>query len=296
MIRSLLFAPANRPELIRKFPRYPADAVVIDLEDGTPEGEKATARRELASAVTDLRGQGLRGLLLVRTNGLLTSHAVADIGAALDAGVDGLVVPKLATLSQLRDVGATLSAAERRDERRYVLLGLIETMDGVINAEALASGDPHLRALAFGGEDFISDIGGQRTPEGLEVLYARSRVVLAARTAGLAAIDQVVIDIRDDERFRQDARQGRNLGYTGKMCLLPRQVELANEVFSPTLEEIEWSRRLWAAYEVAQAEGRGVIEFEDRMVDAPLLKRAKAVLEFASRVGHDGLSARDHDG
>ena len=117
----------------------------------------------------------------------------------------------------------------------------------MVNAHALAGGCSRLHALAFGAEDFISDIGGRRTPEGREVLYARSRVVLAAKAAGLAALDQVVIDIRDDERFRRDAVEGRSLGYTGKMCLLPRQVALANEIFTPDRDEIDWSRRLVAA-------------------------------------------------
>lgn len=130
----------------------------------------------------------------------------------------------------------------------------------------------------------MTDIGGRRTAGGLEVLYARSQVVLAARAAGLEAIDQVVVDIRDDQQFRQDAAAGRNLGYTGKMCLLPRQVALANEVFSPTAEEVDRSRRLIEAYEATTVEGRGVMEFEGKMIDPPLLKRARAVLEIASRI------------
>jgi citrate lyase subunit beta/citryl-CoA lyase len=157
-------------------------------------------------------------------------------------------------------------------------------MAGVMAAPQLATRD-HLCALAFGGEDFISDIGGRRTSEGLEVLYARSQVVLAARSAGLEAIDQVVVDIRDDGHFRRDAIAGRNLGYTGKMCLLPRQVALANEVFSPTAEEVDRSRRLIEAYDAGIAAGRGVTEFEGLMVDTPLLKRARAILELASRTG-----------
>jgi citrate lyase subunit beta/citryl-CoA lyase len=136
-------------------------------------------------------------------------------------------------------------------------------------------------ALAFGAEDFITSIGGRRTPEGLEVLYARSRVVLAAGLCGLQALDQVFTAIRDDAAFRRDAEAGRQLGYGGKLCITPRQVEMSNEVFSPSAEEIDRSRRLVHAYEAAQLDGRGVIEFEGSMVDEPLLKRARAVLELA---------------
>jgi len=180
---------------------------------------------------------------------------------------------------------AVSGARGRPGNRPVILIGLIETMAGVMNAPALASETSALHALAFGGEDFISDIGGRRTPDGREVLYARSRVVLAARSAGLAAIDQVVVEIRDDDAFRRDAVDGRNLGYTGKMCLRPRQVELANEVFAPSPEEIDWSRRLVEASEAAAAAGRGVVELQGRMVDAPLLKRARDLLALAKRLG-----------
>ena len=285
IIRSLLIAPGNRPDLLKKFPRCDADAFVIDLEDGTPQAEKVAARRELAGVVAYLRAQGLRGLLFVRTNEPASHHTDADIDAALHLDIDGLVIPKLAAPSELHRFGAALTAAERGDRRPILLIGSIETMNGVVNVHALATGDPHLCAFCFGAEDFISDIGGRRTPEGLEVLYARSQIVLAAKAAGLNAIDQVVVEIRDDERFRHDSMVGRNLGYDGKMCLLPRQVELANELFSPTPEEIDRSRRLVEAYEAAVAEGRGVIDFEGRMVDPPLLKRAKSVLALASHLG-----------
>jgi citrate lyase subunit beta/citryl-CoA lyase len=281
-IRSLLFAPGNRPELLKKFPRTDADAYVIDFEDGTPEPEKQSARDTLADVVTHLREQKLRGLIFVRTNAASSPHTEADLEAALQTDIDGLVVPKLGAVGDLRRFDQALSEAKRKG-RQIRLIGLIESMAGVVAAPELATGNEYLCALAFGGEDFISDIGGRRTPEGLEVLYARSQVVLAARSAGLDAIDQVVVDIRDDEQFRRDAIAGRNLGYTGKMCLLPRQVTLANEVFSPTAEDVDRSRRLIEAYDAAIAAGRGVTEFEGLMVDTPLLKRARAILEVASR-------------
>jgi citrate lyase subunit beta/citryl-CoA lyase len=285
MFRSLLFAPGNRPDLVKKFPRCDADAYVIDLEDGTPEREKAAARGELAAVVSDLREQPLTGLIFIRTNDPSSKHTAADIEAALETDIDGLVIPKLGAVDELRRFGRALTSIERGGgRRRLVLIGLIETMAGVMAAAQLARGDDHLCALAFGGEDFMTDIGGRRTPEGLEVLYARSQVVLAAKASGLEAIDQVVVNVRDDEQFRRDAMAGRNLGYTGKMCLLPRQVTIANEVFSPTPDEVERSRRLIAAYEAAAAEGRGVLEFEGLMIDPPLLKRAREILAAASRI------------
>jgi citrate lyase subunit beta / citryl-CoA lyase len=286
MIRSLLFAPGNRPDLLKKFPRSDADAFVIDFEDGTPEREKAAARRELPGVVSYLREQRVTGLIFVRTNEPASPHSAADIDAALETDVDGLMIPKLGEVADVQRFGRALAAAEQRGSgKRLQLIGIIESMAGVLAAAQLASGEDHLSALCFGGEDFMTDIGGRRTAGGLEVLYARSQVVLAARAAGLEAIDQVVVDIRDDQQFRQDAAAGRNLGYTGKMCLLPRQVTLANEVFSPTVEEVDRSRRLIEAYDATMVEGRGVMEFEGKMIDPPLLKRARAILEIASRIG-----------
>lgn len=285
LIRSLLFVPANRPDLIAKLPRAGADAVAIDLEDGTPEPEKRRARDALGPAVAGLRSAGLASRLFVRTNAARSPHTPGDLAAALSAGVDGLLLPKLGSASELARFGAMLSEAGGPRRPAPALIGMIETMAGVLHAPAIATATPGLEALAFGGEDFISDIGGRRTPEGREVLYARSRVVLAARAAGLAALDQVVVEIRDDVQFRRDAIEGRNLGYGGKMCLRPRQVALANEVFTPSPDELGWSRRLVDAAEAAAAAGRGVVEFEGRMVDAPLLRRARAMLALAERQG-----------
>jgi citrate lyase subunit beta/citryl-CoA lyase len=270
LIRSLLFAPANRHEMLRKFPRYPADAFAIDLEDGTPEQEKGTARDQLPDIVAYLREQQLKAMLFVRINGPRSRHIKADLAAVQKASVDGIMVPKLETTAELKSVDISIP-----------LIGIIETVRGVANVETLVAGkEEHLQALAFGAEDFITDIGGRRTRDGLEVLYARSRVVLAARFGGLQALDQVFTGIRDDAAFRRDADFGRQLGFEGKMCITPRQVEFANEVFSPSAEEIDRSRRLILAYEQAQSAGRGVIEFEGSMVDEPLLKRARAVLQL----------------
>jgi citrate lyase subunit beta / citryl-CoA lyase len=271
LIRSLLFAPANRHDMLKKFPKYPADAFAIDLEDGTPENEKAAARDQLPDIVAYLKEHDLKAMLLVRVNGPRSQHIKADLKAVQRASVDGIMVPKLETAADLKMF-----------DRSLPLIGIIETVRGVANVETLvAHPEQHLQALAFGAEDFITDIRGRRTVDGLEVLYARSRVILAARLGGLQPLDQVFTSIRDDAGFLRDADFGRQLGYDGKMCVTPRQVEMANDVFSPSPEEVDRSRRLIQAYEEAQSEGRGAIEFEGNMIDEPLLKRARAVLDLA---------------
>jgi len=278
-LRSLLFAPANRPDLVEKFPRYPADLFVIDLEDGTPEPERDAARRALPALVAHLRRGGFERRLLVRVNQPRSPRFEPDVAAAASCAADGVMIPKLESEDDLRRAGALLEAAPGAPRG---VIGLVETAAGIVNVEALARAGPPLWALAFGAEDLVTELGGRRTAEGVEVLYARSRLVLAAKAARIGALDQVVVDIRDAERFRRDAAFGRQLGYDGKMCLLPRQVELANEIFSPAPDEIERSRRLLAAFEEGRRAGRGVIEFEGTMIDEPLVRRARAILELAS--------------
>jgi citrate lyase subunit beta / citryl-CoA lyase len=286
LIRSFLFAPANQPERLKKFLRIAADCFVIDLEDGTPEAEKEAARAALPEIVKFLRDEGLRGLLFVRVNEPRSPHTKADLRAAFGVDIDGIVVPKIEEPDELKAIASALTLAQLGSSRELSIIGGIESMRGVLNVNQLARGVPHLSALYFGAEDYITDIDGRRTVDGHEVLYARSQTVLAAKAAGLQALDQAVVEIRDDERYSACSTQGRNLGYGGKICLLPRQVELANELFSPAAADIERSRRLIAASESASLLGQGAIEFEGRMIDGPLLKRAQAIVALADRLSN----------
>lgn len=280
-IRSFLFAPANQPDRLRKFLRIPADCFVIDLEDGTPEADKEAARAALPEIVAELRAAQLQGLLFVRVNEPRSLHTKADLRAAFATDIDGIVVPKMERLDDLQPIASALTMARFSSARDLSIIGGIESMRGVINVFELADNVEHLSALYFGAEDYITDIDGRRTAVGNEVLYARSQTVLAARAAGIQALDQAVVEIRDDQRFTDCGAQGRNLGYNGKIALLPRQVELANEIFAPGADEIERSRRLIAVYEASALEGQGAIEFEGQMVDGPLLKRAQSIVALA---------------
>ncbi len=284
MTRSLFFAPANRPDLVLKFPRFGADCCVIDLEDGTPPGEKQRAREMLADTVAQVRAAGLQGMLTVRVNVPASPHYLADLEAAFLSEVDGVVIPKLESPEQAlpaihwirrRDAEAPRAAAR-------TIVGGIESVKGVLNAVEVCAKTACMGSVYFGAEDFAADIGGRRTPRGEEVYTARSLVVMAARSAGLVAIDQAVVDIRDDELFLQDASVGRDLGYEGKICVTPGQVKLAHRAFSPTAQECEYARRMVAAYEDATARGIGTIDFEGRMIDGPLLKRARQILAMPS--------------
>lgn len=234
LIRGFFFAPANRLDFIKKFLHIKADCFVIDLEDGTPEPEKESARETALEGVRFLRQNGIGSLLFIRTNPPTSEHYRADLEAAVADGVDGVVIPKLGGVEEMRTAERILVSHEERANvpRLRIIVG-IETALGAQNAVELSAASDRVCAVYFGAEDFAADMGARRTEMGDEVLYARSRVVLGARLAGATAIDQAVTEIRDDERFRQDARRGRDLGYSGKICVHPRQAELANEIFSP---------------------------------------------------------------
>ena len=289
-IRSLFFAPANRPDLVAKFPRFGADCCVVDLEDGTPPADKASARAGLARLVAEVRSRPLAGALTVRVNEPGSEHYLDDLAAAWAADVDGIVVPKLEAVEQLWPALQHLRRREReapRAEPRFIVGGL-ESIRGVMHSAALC---PHVAAVYFGAEDLASELGARRTADSLEVLYARSQVLLHAKAARIVAIDQAVVEIRDDRHFEVDANTGRNLGYDGKICLLPRQVEVANRVFRPGDAEIEHARRLIARYDEATAAGIGTIDFEGRMIDGPLYKRAQRIVALGDRLGA-GAAAR----
>lgn len=277
MIRSLFFAPANRPELVVKFPRFGADCCVIDLEDGTPEAEKDRARAMLRETVDAVRAAGLRSMLAIRVNVPGSAHYQADLEAACECDIDAVMIPKLETPEQAFEVAERIS---RRDgqARKCGVIGGIESVRGVLNAVDICDRTPLIDAVYFGAEDFSADIGGRRTRKGDEVATARAWVVMAARAARLTAIDIAVLDIRDDTLFLQDATFGRDLGYQGKICVAPAQVRLAHRAFSPTDDERVYARRLVDTYEAATARGLGTIDFEGRMVDGPLLKHSLAVL------------------
>jgi citrate lyase subunit beta/citryl-CoA lyase len=271
-LRSLLFAPGNKGEVLAKLPRSGPDGVVLDLEDAVPADAKAEARAVVADVGPTLVAENPDLAVFVRVNAV-PSEWFADDLTAVGPELAGVVVPKLESADQ---VATVLSALP---EGQVVVAGL-ETAAGVARAEAVLA---HDRVLAgyFGAEDFIADMGGVRTAEGTEVLYARSAVALAARLTGTLALDQVVTDLRDEDRFRADAAVGRSLGYRGKLCIHPAQVAWSHESFSPSEAELDRARRLLDAYDQAKAAGSAAIAFEGQMVDEPLARQAQALLDAA---------------
>jgi citrate lyase subunit beta/citryl-CoA lyase len=287
-LRSLLFAPAVRPEFIERLPERGADAIVIDCEDATPPGAKAEARSIVRSVVPSILGPDVQ--VFVRVNAVVSEWFGADITEGLVEGLAGIVVPKLETTTQVDRVARALREAGHGE---FGILAGIETALGVADVRSLLA-HPAIIAGYFGAEDFIADMGGVRTRAGDEVVHARSSVALGARLAGVPVVDQIVADFRDDERFREETASARAMGYAGKLCIHPRQVELANEGFLPSVEEVEHARRLLEAFETASSDGVAAIDFEGQMVDEPLAAHARRVLALA-KGGERGEKHRPED-
>jgi citrate lyase subunit beta/citryl-CoA lyase len=255
--RSPLFVPGNHPELIAKAVRTGADAIVLDLEDAVPPAQKADARAAVVEAIAAIAGHGSVAVeVCVRVNPPGTPWFADDV-AALPAGVASVVVPKWESMV---------------DIDHPVVAGL-ETVRGVVDAGELLGGP--VVACYFGAEDYVADLGGIRTGGNAEVATARSLVGMAARLAGVAAIDMITVDFHDHDRFRREAEEARALGYSGKLCIHPGQVELANEAFVPSDEEVAWADRVLAAFAAAEGE---TIGFEGQMVDEVVAARARAIL------------------
>jgi citrate lyase subunit beta/citryl-CoA lyase len=263
-LRSLLFVPGNRMELLAKVPRWQPDAVIVDLEDAVAEPDKDAAREAVVKS--DLAVPG--SLVIIRMNGPGTPWHDDDAAACIESGAAAVLAPKAEDPAVIAGLRQRLEGAGREIG---LFLG-IESALGIARARELLA-TPGVHGAYFGAEDFRADMGGRRSASGVEVLYARSEVVLAGRLAGVPVFDQAVVAVDDDAAFTADAETGRALGYAGKLCVHPRQVPLANAAFSPTDAEVAAARR------VLEATADGVAVLDGQMVDAVHIKMARQVLE-----------------
>ena len=271
-MRSVLIAPAVRPDFLAKLPGRGADVLFVDCEDAVPANAKAEARAIAREYVPRLTAEGCS--VIVRVNAVASAWFADDVAEGLAPEAAAVVIPKVDRLDDLDAAGAAL------DEAGLDHLGIfagLETALGVADARSLLA-HPRVVAAYFGAEDFIADMGGVRTESNDEVHHARSHTVLAGRLAGVPVVDQVVTDFRNDEVYRREAEQARDLGYAGKLCIHPSQVSIANQAFVPSEAEIERARRLLAAYDRASEQGLAAIDFEGQMVDEPLAAQARNTL------------------
>lgn len=274
LLRSLLFAPATKPDRFARAMASGADAVVFDLEDSVEASRKADARNAL-SAFLSHRTDAIT-LRLVRINAFGSPWLEDDLACVESLTIDGVVLPKAETPAAVEEVARRVASLP--------FFPLLETARGILNALSIASVAATVPALLFGAEDLTAEVGVPRTVDGEELLFARSQVILAATAARAEAIDAVFTDIGATDDLRRDARRARALGFGGKMAIHPDQVSVINEVFSPSDDEIDRARRIVDASDAATVRGEGVLRLDDRMVDAPVVLRARRVLARATLI------------
>lgn len=283
--RSMLFVPATVPRFIRGAADRGADAIILDLEDSVAPSRKEQAREALPGAVPVV---GRRGAdVLVRVN-RPWRWLVRDLEAAVIPGVVALVLTKVESPEHVQAVAEVVEEleGERGLERGGVsFVVLVETAAGFFRMEATAKAHPRVAALSLGAEDFALSVGMLPGAEGL--FYPKQQVVFAARTAGIQPLGFVgtVADYKDQEAFRAIVRRSRRLGFVGASCIHPLQVAVLNEEFAPSAEEVAQAERMVAAYDAALAAGTGAVEFEGRMIDIPVVERARQVLARAAGIG-----------
>ncbi|MEO0972538.1 MAG: CoA ester lyase [Pseudomonadota bacterium] len=280
--RTWMFAPGNHPRKVEKVFQVGADVAILDLEDAVAAAEKATTRDAVVAALQAPRP--CRGY--VRVNSTDTAWCFRDIFETLGGWLDGFVLPKVESPEQLQTVDWLMQSLERErglEPGSLDLMPIVETALGITNLEAICDSGTRVRRLAFGAGDYHRDIHCDWTVEETALADARARLVRISRAAGLEPpIDTVVIHINDDERLRASAERGREYGFQGKLVIHPRQVDVCNEVFTPTASEVEHARAVIAAFERAEAAGSASIQLDGYFIDYPIVERAKRILAMAS--------------
>lgn len=282
-LRSLLFAPGNHPRKLEKVGSFGSDAIVLDLEDAVADAEKEAARGLVRAALPTYGG---RTTVMVRVNGADTGRLEEDVEAVVCADLDCLMVPKVERSDTLPELDALLGQLERErglPEGQVRLLALIETARGLVRCEEIASAaPPRLLTLCFGLGDFSVDIGVDLTPEATELLYSRSRVVVAATAAGLQPpLDGPYLDLRNADGLVADTLRSRALGFQGRVVVYPPQVEHVQRAYADLPpEEVERARRVVEVFERSEAGGSASIQVDGRFVDYPIYHRAKHKLRL----------------
>ncbi|WP_287201708.1 CoA ester lyase [Mesorhizobium sp.] len=281
--RSLLFVPVHVPRFVEAAHERGADGVILDLEDSVPQDRKGEARKRLPESVAKLARRGAS--VLVRVNRGLRALAV-DLDAAVMAGVDALVLPKTDSAEWVLEIANAVSELERERNLplgRIRFLAQIETPAALQRLAAIASAHPRMVAMALGPEDFSAAVGG--SPEFDLLLTPNLSVLFAARAAGLLPLGFIgsIGEFSDTHKLRETAAQARRLGFVGALAIHPTQVAIFNEAFSPSDQEVEWARHVLAAEKEAAAQGRGAFALEGKMVDAPVVQRAREIIAMGTK-------------
>ena len=285
MLRTLLFIPGNNPNMLINGDLMKTDGLIIDLEDAVAPEEKDAARLLVRGALDFFHYQTP---VIVRINGLDTPYWEEDLHTLVPMAPAYIMLPKSGTAEDIRTLSRAIAQEEARcglEKGTIRIIALVETAFGVQNAGEIAAADERIAYLALGAEDLTADLHCCRTKEGAEIAYSRAALVVAARAAGIGCIDTPFTDADDLEGLEKDAETARAMGFDGKLLINPRHVGIVNRAFSPTAAEIAHAQEVLAAIEEAKAAGFGAVALHGKMIDKPVVDRAKQTLDMAQKMG-----------
>ena len=281
-LRSLLFVPGNRDNMLEKAMGVIPDAYIPDMEDSVPVEEKENARSVIASFLGSLSQVG--PLVIPRVNSLDTGLLQDDLAAVVGPHIYGISVGKIQSGRDIDHICGIIEGLERKAGLEVGIVKIvpwIETAMAIVNAYEICASSPRIVGAAFGAEDFTNDMAIERTAGESEVDYPRKVICVAARAADVLALDTPYFSFRDPDGLRQNSLEARGYGFKGKFAIHPAQIDIINESFSPSPEEIENARRVVAAFEEAERNGRGSTSLDGKVIDVPVVKRARQLLELA---------------
>jgi citrate lyase subunit beta/citryl-CoA lyase len=278
-MRSLLFIPGNKENMLARAASSKPDVLVPDMEDSVPDGEKDQARATIAEWIASLSDH--QALLMPRVNSIRTDWFEDDVATIVGPGIWGISIGKINSAADISAVSDVMARAESRAGLKVGSLWLIpwiETALAIVNSFEICRASERIAGVAFGGEDFTADMGIERLDDESNVGFARSTICTAAQAARVPALDTPYFQFRDEPGLKTSCLAARQLGFKGRFAIHPAQIDTINQCFSPTAEEIENAKRVVAAFEQAERQGRGSTSLDGRVIDVPVVKRARALL------------------
>ncbi len=284
--RTMMFIPGNNPSMMTSGHMYGADSIMFDLEDSVAIREKDSARLLVFNALQQIDYGDTE--TVVRVNSLDTSYGIKDIEAMVAAGIDIIRLPKTDDAQDVIDADNEITRVEKElgiEVGRTGLMAAIESAIGVINAYEIATASDRLIGVALGAEDFVTNMKTDRSASGIELLAARSNILLATRAAGVNALDTVYSDVNNEEGLIKETELIKQLGFDGKSVIHPGQIDVINKIYEPTQEEINYALRVVTAIKEAEERGSGVVAVDGNMVDGPIVDRAERTIQLAKAAG-----------
>ena len=279
LFRSLIFVPGNNPRFLEKAKKIQADIVCFDLEDSVPDNEKTSARKLIKNALKSRSEYS--SSIFVRTNSPLSGKISSDLKEIIQKGIDGIVIPKVNNISELKKIQKILSGLEKSKKLKPIqIIPSIESAEGVVNSYQIASFGKRVTAIVFGIFDLLNDLGVEYTKDSPGGKYSRYKIPVDATAAGISAIDGIWQDLNDLKGLQKDCNFGKSLGYTGKSVIHPDQLSMVHKSFHPNKTEISWAQKVCTVYLESTKKGKGATTVDGKMIDEVHYKQAKALLDI----------------